>query len=107
MTNADAFPWPEMVAMILAFLILLGFVKLVMKIMEWVLSARDGLRYRFDGGSWHPSGIDILLVPIWLALEVLCFVGRVLLVLLIAAMAYQTAKDVRDWWWHSGGNRRD
>ena len=52
----------------------MGLIALVLKIVECVSSARDDLRERYLGGGWEPAAIDILGLPLWCALEIVCFV---------------------------------
>lgn len=74
---------------------------LTLAIVAWVTSARDELRDRYVSRRWKPVAIDLMMVPLWLALELVCFVTALAFALLAVVVAYQAAKGVRDWW-HAG-----
>lgn len=105
MSIATQFPWHGVVIVIVTVLSIYMLIALALKIAEWVTSARDELRERYGDTRWKPVLIDILVVPLWIALELLCFVGGIALALLMVLLAYQVARGVRDWW-HAGDSGR-
>lgn len=105
MPNSTPFPWHGVMISTVTVLSLFMLIAVTMKIAEWVTAARDELRDRYASARWKPAPIDILAVPLWIALELLCFVAGIAFALLMVFVAYQAAKDVRDWW-HAGNQGR-
>jgi hypothetical protein len=105
MQDPTEFPWDGVLIMGATVLSLFLLFALTVKIAEWVISARDELRDRYVGSRWKPIPIDILALPLWIALELLCFVAGVAFALLMMIVAYQVAKGARDWW-HAGDRER-
>ena len=70
-----------------------------------ICGQRARMRERYLGRHVVLRWRDLLSVPTWIALEVLCLAGTVLFVLLAAWIAYDTVRDFRDWW-HEGARRR-
>ena len=101
MPNPTQFPWPGMAIVIVAVLGLFLMIALTLKVAEWAISAREELRDRYASTRWKPVPIDVVALPLWIALELLCFVAGIAYTLLAVFVAYQTAKGVRDWW-HAG-----
>lgn len=84
--------------------VVFGMVFLLVKVDQWSRSARDELRQRYGSDRWKPAGIDLLGVPLWLALEVFCLAFALVITLVMVVTAYQAARGVRDWW-HAGARR--
>lgn len=101
MPDSTQFPWHGVVIICLTVLSMVLLIALTLKIAEWVTSARDELRDRYASARWKPAPIDLLAVPVWIALELLCFVAAIAFGLLVLLLAYHVAKDARDWW-HAG-----
>jgi hypothetical protein len=104
MPDPTQFPWHGVIIICLTVLSVVLLIALTLKITEWVTSARDELRDRYASARWKPAPIDFLALPVWIALELLCFVAAIAFGLLILLLAYQVAKDARDWW-HAGHRR--
>jgi hypothetical protein len=105
MTDSTQFPWQELLKLGAGTLGLLLLIVLAVKIAEWITSARDELRDRYVGGRWNPVSIDFIAMPIWIALEIFCFLSAIVFGLIVLLLAYQAAKDFRDWW-HAGERGR-
>ncbi len=101
MPSPTQFPWHDVAIIGAGVLSLFLLMALTLKIAECVTSARDELRDRYTSERWKPVPIDIMAVPLWVALEILCFIAGIAFALLAALLAYQVAKGVRDWW-HAG-----
>lgn len=104
MPDPTQFPWHGVVIICLTVLSVHLLIALTLKITGWVTSARDELRDRYANPRWEPAPIDLLTLPVWIALELLCFVAAIAFGLLVLLLAYQVVKDARDWW--HAGNRR-
>jgi hypothetical protein len=100
-TNPTQFPWHGVAIIGVTVLSLFLLIALTLKIAEWVTLARDELRDRYGSRHWKPALIDMLALPLWIALELLCFIAGIAFALLMVFVAYQAAKGVRDWW-HAG-----
>lgn len=87
--------------LVLSVLGVLALMYVAMGIMGFIVEMRDDLRDRYTDAHWKPISLDWLFFPIWLLVELLCFLGQIALVLLTAYMALQVATAVRDWW-HAG-----
>jgi hypothetical protein len=105
MPTSTQFPWHGLAIVVGTVLSLYLLIALALKIAEWVSAARDELRDRYGSTRWKPVPIDIIAVPLWIALELLCFVAGFAFALLMVFVAYQAAKGVRDWW-HAGDRGR-
>lgn len=105
MPNSTQVPWHGVAIIVVTVLCLFLLIVLTLKIAEWVASARDELRDRYVASRWKPAPIDIMAMPLWIALELLCFIAGVAFALLMVFVAYQAAKGVRDWW-HVGERGR-
>jgi hypothetical protein len=78
---------------------------LVDRTCQFVVGIQGELRDHFADPGWRPAGQDAVLLPLWLVVELLCFVGSMLAALLFLVIAYQGAKAVRDWW-QAGARKR-
>ncbi len=105
MPNSTQFPWHGVAIIGATVLGLFLVIALTLAIAEWVTSVRDELRDRYASPRWKPVPIDIVAVPLWIALEIVCFVSGTAFALLKVFVAYQGAKGVRDWW-HAGNRGR-
>ncbi len=101
MQETTAFPWGALGYLLLATAGVFGAVLAVVRITDWVETARDELRDRYADDRWQPAAIDLIACPLWLALELLCLAGAIVFALLTIWLAYETAKGVRNWW-HAG-----
>jgi multisubunit Na+/H+ antiporter MnhB subunit len=99
------FPWHGVSIAVLTALTILGLAFVLIRLAWAVITARDELRDRYLGGRWKPATIDILALPCWLAIELLCLIVGIAFALLTVFIVYQTAKEFRDWW-HNGDRRR-
>lgn len=105
MPNPTQFPWHGVLIIGVTVVSVFLLIALTLKIVEWVTSARDELRDRYASARWKPIPIDIMAVPLWIVLEIICFIAGVAFALLMVFVAYQAAKGVRDWWHASDRGR--
>jgi hypothetical protein len=105
MPNPTQFPWHGVLIIGGTVLSVFLLILLTLKIVEWVTSARGELRDRYANARWKPVPIDIMAVPLWIVLEILCFITGIAFALLMVFVAHQAATGVRDWW-HSGDRGR-
>jgi hypothetical protein len=105
MSDPTQIPWEELRIVALTVIILFAAGALISMIVAWVEALRNELRDRFLGGRWDPDLIDLLVIPAWIALEIVCLAFILAFGLIAALLAYQAAKDVRDWW-HAGDKGR-
>lgn len=105
MSDVTDFPWHGVSIAVLTAISILGLAFVLIRLARAVITARDELRGRYLGGRWNPAAIDILALPCWLALELLCLIVGIAIALLTAFVVYQTARDFRNWW-HDGDRRR-
>jgi uncharacterized membrane protein len=83
MPTSTQFPWHGVVIIVVTVLSLYLLIAMALKIAEWVTSARDELRDRYASDRWKPVPIDILAVPLWIAVELLCFAAGIACALLM------------------------
>jgi hypothetical protein len=105
MNDANAIPWAGLAIVATTVVVLLGLAFLLNLMVQCVVGARDALRDRYVGGGWGPRAVDLLGVPIWAGLEVVCLIGDLLLAVLAVIAIYSLARDFRDWW-HEGDRGR-
>ena len=104
MNDANSIPWAGVTIMAITVAVVFGIVILVGLLVQWTVGARDRLRDRYVGGGGSLNSGDLLGVPIWVGLEVICLLGGVVLAVLTVVTAYSLACDFRDWW-HEGRGR--
>lgn len=102
---SDAFPWAWVAGGLAAALTMALLVMLVLKVVSILIGWRDELRDRYTRGRFEPEAADLIAMPLWLTLEVVCFAVSLVLGLIMLLLAYQVAKDARDWW-HAGSRGR-
>lgn len=98
-------PWGTLFSLLLWSAGLLCAIIAIVKVAEWIASLRDELRGRYGHKRWKPAYVDLLGMPLWLSLELLCLIGSIVFTLLTIWVAYETAKGVRNWW-HAGDRKR-
>ena len=76
----------------------------ILKIADWTLTARDALRNHYGGTHRRPHPIDLVLLPVWLAIEVFCLAAGLVIGLLMLWIVAGAATRFRDWW-HQGDRR--
>lgn len=103
MTNTEFWAHLALLGVIGAFILLL--VVAICKMVEWLMSARDALRERYDDHRGELASVDFILIPVWLIVEITALVVGLVLVIFLAWAAYDAARSFRDWW-HAGGSRR-
>lgn len=104
MSDAGPPDWTLVIGAAAAIGMVLGVVLLHM-VARMIAGVRDGLRDRYVYESWNPSGMDLVLLPSWLLLEVFCLAFGLLYVVLVGLAAMSAANSVRDWW-HEGDRTR-
>jgi hypothetical protein len=105
MYDTTTTPWGTLFSLLLASAGVLCAVIATVKIAEWIASLRDELRGRYGDKRWKPAYIDMLVMPLWLSLELLCLIGSIVFTLMTIWVAYETAKTIRNWW-HAGARNR-
>lgn len=103
MTGAEFWVHLALLGVIGAFILLL--VAAVCKMVEWLMTARDALRERYDHHRGEVTAMDVVLIPVWLIVEITALVVGLVLVIFLAWAAYDAARSFRDWW-HAGDSRR-
>ena len=73
-------------------------------ICDWIASLRDELRGRYTSDRWKAAGIDWVMMPLWIVLEIVCFIGLIIAAIFTIVLAYQAATAARDWW-HAGNHK--
>lgn len=96
--------WPLLSAIFILIFAVVAFF-LAALVIKFVVEVRDEFRDHYLDEGWKPVGPDFFLVPIWLLLEMLCFLGILLDALFTLFLAYQVATTARDWW-HAGNKPR-
>ena len=104
MTEHAHIPWHELGIVCTTVAILLCLQFLIVLVVQGVRSVRDGLRDRYLGGGWCPALLDIVGVPCWIALELMCLILGIAFAVLVVLIACQAVKRARDWW-HAGSGR--
>lgn len=97
MSESSSVPWYGLVMTLASTLFVAGAIVAISRLCEWITELRDDARHHFLGRRWHPHPVDLLLLPLWIVLELLCLGGA----LLVGWMVYRTASNFRDWW-HDG-----
>jgi len=103
MTNTEFWAHLALLGVIGALILLL--VAAICKMVEWLMSARDALRERYNDHRGDLTSMDFILIPVWLVVEISALVVGLVLVIFLAWAAYDAARSFRDWW-HAGGSRR-
>lgn len=97
-TDANAIPWAGLAVVAITVAVMFGLVILLKLLVQLVVTARNELRNRYVGSRWSPRWTDLLGVPIWAGLEVVCLLGGLVLAVLTVIAAFSLARDLRDWW---------
>jgi hypothetical protein len=105
MNDANAIPSAGLAIVAITVAVIFGLAVLLSLLVQFVVNARDELRERYVGGRWSPRSVDLLGVPIWAGLEVVCLLGGIVLAVLTVVAIYSLARDFRDWW-HDGDRER-
>lgn len=79
---------------------------LVSRLVGWLQAWREALRARYGHPRWRPAGLDLLGLPLWWLIELLCLALALVFTLVGLFVAYQAARGLRDWW-HAGARRTD
>ena len=96
--NASEPHWLTIVFGVIGFFVAIWIGIIVAK---FIVKVRDELRDHYTNDRWTPIAWDVAGVPVWLLLELLCILGLLVVGAFTLFLAYQTAKDARDWW-HEG-----
>lgn len=76
-------------------------VVLLCKVATYISNLRYDLRDRYIHDRWRPGTINLVLIPSWLMLEVLCVVCGLIFAVMVGLAAMALANSARDWW-HAG-----
>lgn len=98
MEASGASLWGGLAAIAVVLLAVLVTIYAVTALCNLVARTRDDLRGRYFTQRLMLRWYNLVAVPVWIALELACFVCTALLTLLIVWIAYDTARGFRDWW---------
>ncbi len=74
---------------------------LVIKVSMFLHELRDELRDHYIGTKWTPQRHDLVLIPLWMILEVVCLMLIIAWALIVMWLVKSSATAFRDWW-HAG-----
>lgn len=104
MSESNADFWEAVFIICATIVVVFAVIYAVKATCNLICAGRDALRNRYVGG-WRLRWSDLVCVPAWLTLELVCFAGAMLCALLVVWIVYDTARSARDWW-HAGDRGR-